>query len=539
MRSKLSPVNIPDNVSIWDFMRKRLKHHSERNRVALIDGPTGLRYSYRELLASIRNVGIALLQRGFQKGDILCIISANCCQYPMALHGVLSIGGIVTTCNPQCTGDDIKNQLQDSGARWIVTSLDNIAKVRDAAQSLTDIKEMFIIDDDTDCSSFSALTSHKSTETEIKTAGDVFIDPRNDIAWMFYSSGTTGRPKGVIRTHYNIIAEIYQQSHPSIALCRSPGKEVFIAVLPFFHGYGCGLFLHQCLANGDTVIVYPRYIAAHFIESIQIYKATVLVVVPPIAVDMMRAAAAGDRAAFASVHTVLCGAAVLSADMERRLKYNTGIQRVQQVHGMTETGTAFVPEWDDDLSVGSVGIPLCNTECKIVNPQTGEELGSHKNGELLIRGPSVMKGYFNVSSESDIDADRWIHTGDMAHYDDYGRFYIVDRYKQLIKYKGFQVIPSYLENLLLTHPAVADAGVIGLPDERAGELPAAFVVLKAGMMATEADIKTFVDEKVAPYNKLRGGVTFIEKVPRSPSGKILRRPLRDEALRKLNSRSKL
>ncbi|KAI0217968.1 4-coumarate--CoA ligase 1 [Lamellibrachia satsuma] len=457
----------------------------------------------------------------------------------MALHGVLSIGGTMTTCNPQCTADDIRNQLQDSGARWIVTSLDNIAKVRDAAQSLTDIKEIFIIDDDTDCSFFSELTSHKSTETEIITAGDVFIDPRNDVAWMLYSSGTTGRTKGVMRTHYNIIAELYQQSHPSIALCRSPGEEVFIAVLPFFHTYGFWLFLHQCLTNGDTVVVYPRYIAAHFIESIQMYKATVLVVVPPIAVDMMRAAAAGDRAAFASVHTVQCGAAVLSADMERQLKYKTGIQRVQQAYGMTETGTTIVPEWDDDLSVGSVGIPSCNTECKIVNPQTGEELGSHQDGELLIRGPSVMKGYFNISSETDIDSDRWMHTGDMAHYDDYGRFYIVDRYKQLIKFKGFQVIPSYLEDLLLTHPAVADAGVIGLPDERAGELPAAFIVLKAGVTAKEADIKAFVDEKVAPYNKLRGGVTFIKKVPRSPSGKILRRPLRDDALRKLNSRSKL
>ncbi|KAI0222578.1 putative 4-coumarate--CoA ligase 3 [Lamellibrachia satsuma] len=432
------------------------------DQCCLIDGPTGRRYTYRELLVSICNVGKALLRRGFLKGDILCIICANCCQYPMTLHGVISIGGTVTTGNPQSTVDDMRNQLQDSGARWIVTSLDNIAK------------EILIIVDDTYCSSFSALTSHKSTKTETKTAGDVFIDPRNDIASMLYSSGTTGKPKGVMHTHYNVIADICQQSQPSIALSRSPGAEIYIAVVPFFHGLGFSFFLHRFLANGDTIVVYPRYIAAHFIEAIRMYKATVLVVVPPIAVDMMRAAAAGDRAAFASVHTVLCGAAVLPADMERRLKYNTGIQRVQQAYGMTETGMTFVPEWDDDLSVGSVGLPSCNTECKIVNPQTGEELGSHQDGELLIRGPSVMKG-------------------DMAHYDDYGRFYIVDRYKQLIKFKGFQVIPSYLENLLLTHPAVADAGVIGLPDERAGELPAAFVVLKAGVTATEADIKTFVD----------------------------------------------
>ncbi|KAI0213238.1 4-coumarate--CoA ligase 2 [Lamellibrachia satsuma] len=529
MRSQLSPVHIPDDLSIWDLMRERLQHHSERNRVALIDGPTGRRYTYRELLTSICNVGSALLRRGFQKRDILCIISANCCQYPMALHGVLSIGGIVTTCNPQCPEGDIRSQLANSSAQWIVTSSESIAKVRNAVQHLKGIKEIFSFNDAEGCIPFSVLTSFVSTVSH----SDVVVDPRNDVALMFYSSGTTGTSKGVIRTHYNIVADIHQESHPSIAISRSPASEVYLAVLPFFHAYGCVAFTHCCLVNGDTVVVFPKYDAAKFVEAIDIYKATVLMVVTPMAIDLIGTKEAVK--ALASVQTILNSAAPLSSDQEQQLKHNTGVRRVQQVYGMTETGIVMMPEWDDVSSTGSVGVPCSNTECKIVDPETGKELGPHQNGELLIRGPTVMKGYFNApSAEGGLDVDHWVHTGDMAYYDDYGRFYIVDRYKQLIKYKGFQVIPSYLENLLLTHPAVADAGVIGVPDERAGELPAAFVVLKAGMTATEADIKTFVDEKVAPYNKLCGGVTFIEKVPKSPSGKILRRCLRDDALRKLN-----
>ncbi|KAK2171955.1 hypothetical protein NP493_1012g00002 [Ridgeia piscesae] len=501
-RRTLGPVHIPDDVSVWDVLQTKLQAHGERNRIALIDGPTGRRYSYRELLASIRNVGSALLRRGFRKGDILCIVSGNCCQFPVALQGAISIGGTVTTCNPQSTMDDIRIQLEDCGARWIVTSADNIGKVSNAIRGINGIKEMFCFDDSGDCTPFSELTSDVSRTT--KSHGNGAVDPKTDIALLLYSSGTTGKPKGILRTHYAIVSDIYQLSHPSVAYSRSPGSEVYLAILPFFHAYGCMLFQLCCLLNGDTVVVYPRYNAASFVKSIQTYKH----------------------------HLVLAA-----------------------VFGMTETGTILMPEWDDDSSNGSVGIPASNTECKIVDPQTGMELGPYQDGELLVRGPSVMIGYLNRSSAADIDSDHWLHTGDMAHYDDCGRFYIVDRYKQLLKYNGYQVVPSYLENVLLTHPAVADAGVIGLPDLRAGELPAAFVVPKAGVTASEAEIRTFVDsgcqmfdmasdlyvviKKVAPYNRLRGGVTFIEKVPRSPSGKILRRQLRDEALKKRNTISKL
>ncbi|KAK2171953.1 hypothetical protein NP493_1012g00000 [Ridgeia piscesae] len=228
MRSKLSSVHIPDNISVWNLIQERLQLHSERNKVALIDGPTGRRYSYRELLTSIRNVSSALLQRGFQKGDILCVISANCCQYPMAVHGAVSIGGILTTCDSEST-------------------------------------DIFVIGD----TSFSALTSYKSNN---EIVDDVTIDPRNDVAGLFYTSGTTGRPKGIMITHYNLLAHIYQQSHPSIAFSRSPGEEVYIAELLFSHFYGCWLFLYQCLLNGDTVVIHPRYNATRFVESIQKYK---------------------------------------------------------------------------------------------------------------------------------------------------------------------------------------------------------------------------------------------------------------------------
>ncbi|KAI0222583.1 putative 4-coumarate--CoA ligase 1 [Lamellibrachia satsuma] len=365
--------------------------------------------------------------------------------------------------------DDMRIQLEDCGARWIVTSSENIVKVRGAVRRLQGIKEIFSIGDARGCTSFSELTSDVfGTKDYHRSIG---IDPKNDVALLLYSSGTTGKPKGILRTHYTIVADMYQHSHPSVAYSRSPGSEVYLAVLPFFHAYGCMLFQHYCLLSGDTVVVYPRYTATSFVNSIQMYKVNVLIIVPPIAVDITRRAATIDQAAFASVHTAILSATTLSPYIQLQLQLYTGIRRVQQVFGMTETGTILMPEWNDASCVGTVGIPACNTECKVIDHQTGAKLGPHQDGELLVRGPSVMKGYLNRSSADDLDADHWLHTGDMAHYDETGRFYIVDRYKQLVKYNGYQVIPSYLENLLLTHPAVADAGVIGVPDERAGELP--------------------------------------------------------------------
>jgi acyl-CoA synthetase (AMP-forming)/AMP-acid ligase II len=314
------------------------------------------------------------------------------------------------------------------------------------------------------------------------------------------------------------------QTEPVLAVS---GEDVVIAALPFFHVYGMCIIMNLGLLGGATLVTMPRFELGQFLDLLERHRVTRAYVVPPIALALAKDPAVETRDLSALRH-VLCGAAPLGADLAEEVAERIGCS-VTQGCGMTEMSpvTHMVPPGSNVKKPGSIGPPIPGTECRLVVPETGRDAWPGEPGELWMRGPQVMQGYLGNRKATDkmIDAEGWLHSGDVALVDEDGWFQIVDRVKELIKYKGFQVAPAELEAILITHPHVADCAVIGVPDDEAGELPKAFVVPASDDLDTDG-LATFVAEQVAPHKRVRL-VELVEEIPKSPSGKILRRLLRD------------
>jgi acyl-CoA synthetase (AMP-forming)/AMP-acid ligase II len=371
--------------------------------------------------------------------------------------------------------------------------------------------------------------------SELLEAGDrppaVTIDPANDLVALPYSSGTTGLPKGVMLTHRNLVANL-RQCEGMKNFEGFADRDVVMAVLPYFHIYGMVVIMMFGLAGGGTIVSTPRFDMLEFLGLVQKYRATILPLVPPIVLGMVKHPAVAQYD-LSSVRLVFSGAAPLGEDLARELSLKLGCPVVQG-YGMTEASpvTHLSPTLNAPMKPGSAGRVVPNTEVKIVDVTTGTELPQGEEGELLIRGPQIMKGYLNQPGDTAacLDPEGWYHTGDVGYVDPEGYFFIVDRTKELIKYKGLQVAPAELEALLLTHPAVLDAAVVRKADAEAGEVPKAFVVLKpedakSGANTAET-IMGWVAGRVAPHKRIRH-LEFVDQIPKSASGKILRRVLMD------------
>jgi acyl-CoA synthetase (AMP-forming)/AMP-acid ligase II len=520
VKSASPDVTIPD-VSITDYVLR----HAERlgDKPALIDGPSGRTLTYRQLADAVRRAAAGLHRLGFRKGDVLAIYSPNVPEYAVVFHAVALLGGINTTANPLYTAGELATQLRDSKAQILVTVPTFLDKAR-AAASQAGIEQVFV---------FGAAEGARSFD-ELLQAGDqppaVRIDARNDIVVLPYSSGTTGLPKGVMLTHRNLVANLRQCE--GMQNFEAFGEDdVTIAVLPFFHIYGMVVIMMLGLAGGGTIVSMPRFDLMEFLGVAQKYKATVLPLVPPIVLGLVKHPAVAQFD-LSTVRLVFSGAAPLGEDIAKALSTRLGCPVVQG-YGMTEASpvTHLSPTRDSPFKPGSAGKVVPNTEVKIVDVVSGAEMDQGHEGELLIRGPQIMKGYLNRPEETAacLDGEGWYHTGDVGYVDQDGFFFIVDRTKELIKYKGMQVAPAELEALLLTHPAVLDAAVVRRADEEAGEVPKAFVVLKpddASKATTGLAIMDWVAGKVAPHKRIRQ-LEFIEQIPKSASGKILRRVLMD------------
>ena len=509
-RGPYPDVAIPE-VSLTDFILGSTAQF--KDKPALIDGSSGRTLTYGQFEDAVRRAAASLARKGFRKGDVFGIFSTNCPDYGVAFHAVAMLGGINTTVNPLYTAEETAFQLKNSGAKLLVTSPQFVEKAREAADQ-AGIKELFVFGEAEGATPFDSL---------LESDGDVprvEINAREDLVALPYSSGTTGLPKGVMLTHYNLIANMCQMD----GLDYFTRDDTLLGVLPLFHIYGLVVVLNMGLHLGATIVTMPRFDLEQFLTLIQKYRVTLSHIVPPIVLQLTNNPIV-DNYDLSSLKMIFCGAAPLGADLSRECMQRIGCG-IRQGYGMTETSpvTHSSPPQRENLRLGSVGPPAPNTECKLVDPASGEELGPNQEGELLVRGPQIMKGYLNnlEATARTIDSDNWLHTGDIGYADEDGHFFIVDRVKELIKYKGFQVAPAELEAVLLSHPAIVDAAVIPCADEDAGEVPKAFVVLKGEASAEE--IIEFVAERLAPHKKIRL-VEFIAQIPKSASGKILRRVL--------------
>lgn len=511
-RGPYPTVTIPE-VSFTELVLGRARELG--SKPALIEGPTGRVITYSQLADSINQVAAGLDQRGFKKGDVFGILSPNVPEYAIIFHAVASVGGINTPVNPLYTEDEVAHQLKDAGARFLVTVPSCIEKARDAARK-AGIEELFVFGEAEGATPFTSLfASHRQ-------APRVKINPKEDLVALPYSSGTTGLPKGVMLTHHNLVSNIRQME----GLDYFTGNDTLICVLPLFHIYGLVVILNMGLYVGATIVTLPRFDLEQFLKCIDDYKVTLAHLVPPVVLALSKSPVV-DNFDLSTLGTIFSGAAPLDESLTRACMARLNCQ-IRQGYGMTETSpvTHSSPSDPAQVKFGSVGVCAPNTECKIIDLATGAPLGPNKEGEICVRGPQIMKGYLNRADATaeTIDAEGWLHTGDIGYANEDHHFFIVDRAKELIKYKGFQVPPAELEAILLSHPAIADAAVVPFPDDEAGEVPKAFVVLRGE--ASGDEILSFVAERVAPYKKIRS-VEFIDKIPKSASGKILRRILVD------------
>ncbi|GAB2694207.1 AMP-binding protein [Kitasatospora kifunensis] len=488
---------------------------------ALVDGVTGESLSYTQLATAVGRVAAGLAEAGVAKGDVVALHSPNSIAYPIALYAAGRAGAVVTTVSSLATAEELAGQLRDSGASWIIT----VSALLPVSLAATDggkgVREIILLDQDGPADYRTLADLRACTAAEPQVA----IDPGTDLAVLPYSSGTTGLPKGVMLTHRSIATNLAQLDavEPGV-----PGERV-IAVLPFFHIYGLVILLHRPLQIGATVVVLPRFDLAQFLRTIQDHRIEGLIVAPPIVLALAKHPLV-DEYDLSSIRYVRSAAAPLDADLAAACAARLGLATVQQGYGMTELSPAthIVPLADPAPAPGSVGKLVAATELRVRSLDGGgEDLGVGEHGEIVIRGPQVMKGYLGRPADTDtmIDPDGWLHTGDVGYVDERGYLFIVDRVKELIKYKGYQVAPAELEALLLTHPQIADAAVIGVTGEDGTERPKAFVVRAPGSALTESEVIDFVAARVAPYKKVRA-VGFLDAVPKSASGKILRRELR-------------
>jgi acyl-CoA synthetase (AMP-forming)/AMP-acid ligase II len=516
------------------------------DRPALVDGPSGTAVGYRLLAERVRGVAAGLAARGFRPGDVLALWAPNLPQWAGVALGAMAAGGTVTGASPGCTERELTTQLADAGASVLVT-VPPLVPVARAAAAGAGVRELVVLGE--------AEAGGATPILDLLTAGGPLPDPRSSgglglsppdprssgglglsppdppldpataVGLLPYSSGTTGLPKGVRLTHANLVTSVRQVSRG----LRVTDRDTVAAVAPFAHIMGFLVTLAVPLCAGATVVTVPRFDPARLLELVERHRVTVLIGAPPMLRTLVTHPLAAD-ADLSSLELVVCGGAALPAATQQALAARLPGATVGQAWGLTETTVGVsMPDRATGSVPGTVGRVIPNTELRVVDPGTGRDLGPGRPGELLARGPQVMAGYLHrpEATAAMVDPDGWLHTGDLGLVDGDGNVVIVDRLKELIKVSGHQVAPAELEGLLVTHPAVADAAVLGRADPDHGEVPVAVVVPRPGAGPDPEALAAWAAERVAPHKRLRA-VRLTDAIPRTPSGKLLRRALRDQ-----------
>ncbi|XP_076893605.1 4-coumarate--CoA ligase 2-like isoform X2 [Bidens hawaiensis] len=522
-RSKLPDICIPNHMPLHSYCFGNISNVI--NRPCLINGETGQVYTYADVELTPRRVASSLHKFGINKGDVIMILLPNSPEFVFSLFGASYIGAISTTANPYFTAREIINQAKASKAKIIITQCAHISKVEAFALE-NSIKVVCIDSTPEGCLHCSELTFGDETKLpKVKISSD-------DVVALLYSSGTTGLPKGVMLTHKGLVTSVAQQVDGENLNRWIHNRDVLMCVLPMFHILSLSAILLSGLRTGAAILIMQKFDIVSFLGLIEKYKVTIGPVMPPIMLAIANNEEVVDKYDLSSMRAVMSGSPS-GKGPEDTIRTKFPNAKFGQGYGMMEAGPvlamslAFAKE-PYEIKSGSCGTVVRNAEMKIVDPESGVSLPRNQRGEICIRGDQIMKGYLNdpKATNATIDSNGWLHTGDMGFVDDDDdELFIVDRLKELIRYKGFQVAPAELEALLLTHTDISDVAVVPMVNEAAGEVPVAFVVKSNGSSVTEDDIKQFVSKQVVFYKRINR-VLFIDAIPKSPVGKILRKELK-------------
>jgi len=536
VRSPWPEVSIPE-VNLADYVWENVDQYSDNT--ALVCGMTGRQYTYGLARGMATKFGSGLARLGARRGDVMGMVLPNIPEFPIAFLGAVGAGLAVTTANPTYRAEEIARQLELSGAKFVVTLPMFLPNVKQAAELYGGIQHIIVIGADDlpqDCLSFSSVIMGDDGSLYSSNRGGA--DPHADIVAMPFSSGTTGPPKGVCLTHFNLVANCVQigakSVMPEVLLdwVKDGEQETVLAVLPFFHIYSMELIMLLNMRLGNKIITLPKFEPEMYLKALVQYKPTLLHLVPPL-VQFLAATPVVKAQHLASVKVVTGGAAPFGPALIEMFmkKVAPHVIEFREGFGMTESSPCTQLQPGEGAVIGGCGNCVPNTIAKVVDIETGEVVGPGEQGELCVSGPQVMLGYYkNKAATEETLIDGWLHTGDIAVVDSTGQFTIVDRLKELIKVKGLQVSPSELEDLIRRHPGVLDVAVVGVPDERVGESPRAYVI-RRNTQVEEQSIVDYVAERVAPHKRLEQGCMFVESLPKNQTGKLLRRELKAQVFK--------
>jgi len=555
---KFWPEGVPKHIDypevpLFELLRKTVEKYPEKTAIVYFDR----KITYKELNVASDKFATALADMDVKKDDKVAIFLPNVPQFVMAYYGIIKTGAIATAISPLYKEREVEHQLSDSEAETIVT-LDLLYPLVEKVWEKTKLKRVIVTglkDYMPKAKAFLGSLLKKIPSRKVERKPNVYffrellnkypakppeveINPKEDLVALQYTGGTTGTAKGAMLTHMNLVSNAVMCA---AWLRGSEGNETFLAVLPLFHIYGMTTGMNAPIYLAGRVIMLPRFDIVATLKSIEKYKVTVFCGAPTM-YAMLLAHPDMGKYDCTSVRFCISGSAPLPPEVQKKfMEITRGV--LVEGYGLTESSPVThcnpLDPTMKTVKVGSIGIPWPDTDAKIVDIETGkEELKPGETGEVVVKGPQVMKGYWKMPEETaEVLRDGWLYTGDIGKMDEDGYFYITDRKKDLIKYKGYSVYPRELEDVLYEHPAVKLCGVVGKPDPVAGEIPKAFVVLKDGASATEKEIMDFVNERVAPFKAIRE-VEFRTELPMTMVGKVLRRVLQEEERQKAEASTK-
>ena len=531
--------NVPKSIKfepipVYEFIR--LSASEYQNNVCVYHKPTDKKYTYREFLYLSDKVSNALYEMGVRKGDAVGIMSGNIPEFLFCSMGIMECGAAVTPINPLLKENDVIHIVKEAGNLNILFVSRTLYRTVKKVLKEVELKHVILLE--TEEAKEGTITFHEFLEGVTPKAPEIEIDPINDLAALLFTGGTTGLPKGVMLTHNNLVADAL-----SVLLMNGEpeeeedqfGKAVALAVLPLCHTFGFEVLI-AALYGAAMLVMFSSFNASEVLEAIEYYKVTNYVGVPVMFQMLINDPDFTERD-LSSLEEANSGSAALAPELAKRWETVVGT-KVGQGFGLTETSpiTHMPAKWMPEIKSESIGVPIIDTDCKIVDPETLQEIEPGKVGELLIKGPQVMKGYWNQPEETaKTIINGWLRTGDLARMDEQGYFYIEGRTKDIIKYKGYKVMPKEVEEKLFEHPAVLEAGVVSAPDPNIGETIKAYVALKPDYKdkVTEKDIIEWAKERLAAYKYPRQ-VEFVNVLPRTAVGKIFRRVLRERSKKKNN-----